>query len=117
MPESTLRYDLKKLEQALPVVLVNQTPGPKPAEQHGGGEKPGTSSPTAPLSRMWGKRQEEWDLLGFQLGADVDDGLVGRAESPGPTLALQRVWSRTGVRPNEPARLKPGKRGGSKSIG
>lgn len=29
VPESTLRYDLNKLEQALPVVLVNQTPGPK----------------------------------------------------------------------------------------
>lgn len=33
VPESTLRYDLKKLEQALPVVLVNQTPGPKPQNQ------------------------------------------------------------------------------------
>lgn len=27
--ESTLRYDLNKLEQALPTVLVNQSPGPK----------------------------------------------------------------------------------------
>ena len=33
MPESTLRYDLHKLEQALPKVLVNQSPGPKPHSQ------------------------------------------------------------------------------------
>ena len=35
VPESTLRYDLDKLDKALPEVLVNQTPGPKssrPAE-------------------------------------------------------------------------------------
>lgn len=30
MPESTLRYDLHKVEQALPEVLVNQSPGPPP---------------------------------------------------------------------------------------
>jgi hypothetical protein len=30
VPESTLRYDLDKLNQALPDVLVNQPPGPKP---------------------------------------------------------------------------------------
>jgi hypothetical protein len=33
VPESTLRYDLNKLEQALPDVLANQLPGPKPAHQ------------------------------------------------------------------------------------
>ncbi len=33
MPESTLSYDLNKLDQALPEVLLNQTPGPKPREQ------------------------------------------------------------------------------------
>jgi hypothetical protein len=33
VPESTLRYDLNKVEQALPVVLVNQSPGPKPHNQ------------------------------------------------------------------------------------
>lgn len=33
MPESTLRYDLNKLEQALPAVLVNQIPGPKAQSQ------------------------------------------------------------------------------------
>ena len=30
VPESTLRYDLHKVEQALPIVLVNQRPGPTP---------------------------------------------------------------------------------------
>jgi hypothetical protein len=34
VPESTLRYDLDKLDKALPEVLVNQAPGPKP--QQGG---------------------------------------------------------------------------------
>lgn len=33
MPASTLRYDLNKLKQALPAVLVNQSPGPKPQSQ------------------------------------------------------------------------------------
>jgi hypothetical protein len=32
VPESTLRYDLNKLEQALPEVLANQEPGPKPSK-------------------------------------------------------------------------------------
>ncbi len=31
-PESTLRYDLNKLQEALPEVLVNQKPGPRPKE-------------------------------------------------------------------------------------
>jgi hypothetical protein len=30
VPPSTLRYDLKKVEQALPEMLVNRKPGPKP---------------------------------------------------------------------------------------
>ncbi len=33
IPESTLRYDLNKLEQALPEVLANQAPGPKVQSQ------------------------------------------------------------------------------------
>jgi hypothetical protein len=33
VPASTLRYDLNKLKQALPAVLVNQSPGPKPQSQ------------------------------------------------------------------------------------
>jgi hypothetical protein len=33
VPESTLCYDLKKLDKALPEVLVNQRPGPKPGSQ------------------------------------------------------------------------------------
>jgi hypothetical protein len=32
VPSSTLRYDLRKLEMALPKILTNQTPGPKPVE-------------------------------------------------------------------------------------
>jgi hypothetical protein len=32
VPESTLRYDLNKLDEALPDVLVNQRPGPKPSK-------------------------------------------------------------------------------------
>ena len=50
VPESTLRYDLDKLDKALPAVLVNQIPGPKlrssrPAEalvKSGKQEKPFT---------------------------------------------------------------------------
>jgi len=34
VPESTLRYDLDKLDKALPAVLVNQPPGPKPRSNH-----------------------------------------------------------------------------------
>ena len=30
IPESSLRYDLNKLERALPTVLANQKPGPPP---------------------------------------------------------------------------------------
>jgi hypothetical protein len=33
MPASTLRYDLVKLRMALPEILVNQEPGPKPASE------------------------------------------------------------------------------------
>lgn len=33
-PPSTLRYDLKKVKDALPKVLVNQIPGPKPQNEH-----------------------------------------------------------------------------------
>jgi hypothetical protein len=40
VPESTLRYDLNKVEQALPVVLVNQSPGPKPQGQTTAPEEP-----------------------------------------------------------------------------
>ena len=32
IPSSTLRYDLDKLEAALPQILTNQRPGPKPEE-------------------------------------------------------------------------------------
>jgi len=41
VPESTLRYDLNKLDQALPEVLANRTPGPKPAH-------PAEASPVKP---------------------------------------------------------------------
>jgi transposase-like protein len=43
VPESTLRYDLDKLDKALPEVLVNQPPGPKP-QQAGRAEAPAGSS-------------------------------------------------------------------------
>lgn len=33
VPESTLRYDIEKVEKALPDILVNEKPGPKPQEQ------------------------------------------------------------------------------------
>jgi hypothetical protein len=32
VPASTLRYDLNKLDQALPEVLANHRPGPKPGQ-------------------------------------------------------------------------------------
>jgi hypothetical protein len=35
VPASTLRYDLQKLEAALPEVLANQKPGPKPSDPMG----------------------------------------------------------------------------------
>lgn len=54
MPESTLRYDLNKLEQALPVVLVNQTPGPK-AESREAAEKPSQPAAPAPCPECGGK--------------------------------------------------------------
>ena len=54
MPESTLRYDLNKLEQALPVVLVNQTPGPK-AESREEAEKPSQPAAPAPCPECGGK--------------------------------------------------------------
>lgn len=41
--ESTLRYDLNKLEQALPKVLANQKPGPPP--------RPPTNTPTVEAER------------------------------------------------------------------
>jgi hypothetical protein len=41
VPESTLRYDLNKLDQALPEVLATQRPGPKPG-------KPETHTPAQP---------------------------------------------------------------------
>jgi transposase-like protein len=34
VPESTLRYDLDKLDKALPEVLVNHPPGPQPRSNH-----------------------------------------------------------------------------------
>ena len=48
IPASTLRYDLNKIDQALPAILANQPPGPKPPspvadgiEQLAQAEKPG----------------------------------------------------------------------------
>lgn len=40
VPGSTLRYDLQKLEAALPHILANQTPGPKPAKSASVQSKP-----------------------------------------------------------------------------
>jgi hypothetical protein len=54
VPESTLRYDLNKVEQALPVVLVNQTPGPKP-ESREEAEKPSQPAAPAPCPECGGK--------------------------------------------------------------
>jgi hypothetical protein len=44
---------------------------------------------------MWWSGQEEWDLLGLELGPDVDNGVARLAASLDPTLALQAV--RTGA--------------------
>jgi hypothetical protein len=56
VPESTLRYDLNKLEQALPAVLVNQSPGPKPQSQQAEQvEKPGPPEAPDPCPECGGK--------------------------------------------------------------
>jgi hypothetical protein len=37
---------------------------------------------------VWWESQEEWDVLGLELVADVDNGLAGHTESADPTQAL-----------------------------
>jgi hypothetical protein len=56
VPASTLRYDLNKVEQALPAVLVNQSPGPKGQNQNPTEvEKPGVLEAPAPCPACGGK--------------------------------------------------------------
>jgi hypothetical protein len=56
VPASTLRYDLNKLEQALPEVLVNHRPGPKPSQQAADRPaKPGQQQETRPCPECSGK--------------------------------------------------------------
>jgi len=56
IPESTLRYDLNKVEQALPEVLVNQAPGPKAQPQTTDGiEKVEQAQKPAPCPKCGGK--------------------------------------------------------------
>ena len=54
VPESTLRYDLDKVAQALPAVLVNQSPGPTPHSIQEM-EKPGPPAAPAPCPECGGK--------------------------------------------------------------
>jgi hypothetical protein len=70
VPESTLRYDLNKLEQALPVVLVNQCPGPKPQPQSPEeGEKPGPPAGPASCPECGGKvrKNGSYRILNWML--------------------------------------------------
>jgi hypothetical protein len=48
IPESTLRYDLNKLKQALPEVLANQSPGPPPQSQGAAGIEKVGQAPKKP---------------------------------------------------------------------
>jgi hypothetical protein len=56
---------------------------------------------------MWGAGQEEWDVLGTELGYDADAGLDRCAEKADPMLALRR---------NEPVKREHAGRGGNRSI-
>jgi len=54
VPESTLRYDLNKLEEALPEVLANQNPGPK-AQSAEAEEKPEHAEKADPCPECGGR--------------------------------------------------------------
>jgi hypothetical protein len=56
VPRSTLRYDLRKLEAALPEILVNQKPGPKQVEP--GSAKPGCSEESRECPKCGGKTRK-----------------------------------------------------------
>lgn len=81
VPPSTLRYDLVKVIQTLPEVLVNQTPGPKPQRRTSGDNNGVSSQRTHGMPAVWREGQQERDVLGVELAADVGGGLVGCATS------------------------------------
>ncbi len=66
---------------------------------------------------MWGKGQEEWHILGVELGADVDDGLGGgcrkSCSNAGGAKSVAMKW----LPPNETGKQRHVKAGGNKSIG
>jgi hypothetical protein len=76
VPESTLGYDLNKLDKALPEVLANQTPGPKPRNQVADAPaKPGQQKENRTCPACGGKLRKNgaywvlnWMLMGW-LGA------------------------------------------------
>ena len=56
VPSSTLRYDLDKLEAALPEILVNQKPGPKQVEPESA--KPGCCEESRACPECGGKARK-----------------------------------------------------------
>lgn len=77
MPESTLRYDLNKLERALPAVLVNQPPGPKPQSSEEEVAKPGTPAAPAPCPECGGKVRKNGTYWILNWGLMLTMGWLG----------------------------------------
>ena len=78
MPESTLRYDLNKLEQALPAVLVNHSPGPK--RQHQNPKevvKPGLPEAAEPCPVCGGKVRKNGTYWVLNWGLMLTMGWLG----------------------------------------
>ena len=103
VPPSTLRYDLDKVEQALPEVLENQKPGPKPqpkpvetsAEVSTDDEEP-TECPKC--GGKVTKNGTYWVLNWFLRSAcigNVIGWVAGSTEGAYSTLSVQGVWVRT----------------------
>lgn len=76
MPASTLRYDLHKLAQALPTVLVNQSPGPKP-ESTEEAEKPSHPAAPAPCPECGGKVRKNGTYWILNWGLMLTMGWLG----------------------------------------
>jgi transposase-like protein len=98
--ESTLRYDLNKLEQTLPDVLADKPLGPKTDSRQidracNSGKQ--AKAPCACLEllnqiirsiKMGDGSLEQRDILGANLGSDDTDGLVRHTKNSDSALAV-----------------------------